>query len=188
MKKNRFPLILNCLLLISLIVTSCSGIPDISELIAPTPTMTTEADASTAAQQADPAALVETDTPLNTVIGHQSPITFYFIQPMNKASVESALTRLPVSRSSERPRRMSWLRSTAPNATGTTAMNAATHSVRPRRSRRQVSAAIERTAAAVDGSSAGAAAAPDAAPGTAPDAAPVTAAGPGPVMAAPRRR
>jgi hypothetical protein len=95
MKKNRFPLILNCLLLISLIVTSCSGIPDISELIAPTPTMTTEADASTAAQQAYPAALVETDPPLNTVIGHQSPITFYFNQGMNKASVEAALNGLP---------------------------------------------------------------------------------------------
>ncbi|HSM70760.1 MAG TPA: Ig-like domain-containing protein [Anaerolineales bacterium] len=93
MKKNRFPLILNCLLLISLIVTSCSGVPDISELIAPTPT--TEAEASTVAQQAYPAALVETDPPLNTVIGHRSPITLYFNQGMNKASVEAAMSGLP---------------------------------------------------------------------------------------------
>ena len=95
MKKNRFALTLNCLILISLILASCSSLPDISNLVLPT-TPTAEADATSAAPQtAYPVALVETDPPLNTVIGHQSPITFYFNQTMNMPSVEAALNGLP---------------------------------------------------------------------------------------------
>ena len=36
---------------------------------------------------------VETDPPLGSVLGHQSPITFYFNQPVNKS--EFAFTGLP---------------------------------------------------------------------------------------------
>jgi uncharacterized protein YfaS (alpha-2-macroglobulin family) len=93
MTKFRFALTLNCLLLISLISTSCSGIPNIPNLIAPTPT--TNAEVNTAIQQAYPVALIETDPALDSVIGHQSPITFYFNQAMNKPSVESAMSGLP---------------------------------------------------------------------------------------------
>ena len=93
MSKTRLALTLNCLLLISLILTSCGGAPTLPNFIAPAPTDTIEA--STAVQLAFPPALVETDPPLNTVIGHLSPITFYFNQGMNKASVESALSGLP---------------------------------------------------------------------------------------------
>ncbi|HAV77449.1 MAG TPA: hypothetical protein DCX53_08850 [Anaerolineae bacterium] len=91
MTKVRFALTLNCLILISLIVTSCSGIPTLPNLIAPTPTTETK----TVIQQAAPVALVETDPPLETVIGHLSPVTFFFNQGMNKVSVESALSGLP---------------------------------------------------------------------------------------------
>ena len=98
MTKFRFPLTLNCILLISLIVTSCSGVPNIPNLIAPTPTPTvapaTE-ETSPTVPQAYPVALIETDPLLNTVIGHRSPITFYFNQGMNKASVESSINGLP---------------------------------------------------------------------------------------------
>ena len=93
MAKKRFALTLNCILLISLILASCSGVPNIPNLLAPT--QTTETQVTTAAQQAYPVALIETDPPLNTVIGHLSPITLYFNQAMNKASVESALSGLP---------------------------------------------------------------------------------------------
>ena len=96
MTKFRFALTLNCLTLISMILASCSGVPNIPNIIAPTPTTQAEAEAITAIQQtAYPAALIETDPPLNSVIGHQSPITFYFNQAMNKPSVESAISGLP---------------------------------------------------------------------------------------------
>ena len=86
MTKFRFPLTLNCILLISLIVTSCSGIPNIPNIIAPTltPTAVPEAEISPVVQQAFPLTLIETDPPLNTVIGYLSPVTFYFNQGMNK--------------------------------------------------------------------------------------------------------
>ena len=94
MMKTRSALTLNCLILTSLILASCSGgVPTLPSFIAPSPTPTIEAP--TEVQSAYPPALVETDPPLNTVIGHQSPITFYFNQPMNKPSVESALSGLP---------------------------------------------------------------------------------------------
>ena len=38
---------------------------------------------------------METDPPLGSVLGHQSPITFYFNQPVNKPSAQSAFTGLP---------------------------------------------------------------------------------------------
>lgn len=93
----RFALALNCLLLISLILTSCAGgapaLPKLPELIAPAASPT--AETSAASQQTYPPAIIETDPPLDTVIGHLSPITFYFNQAMNKASVESAVSGLP---------------------------------------------------------------------------------------------
>ena len=93
MIKHRFTLHLNCLLLISLILASCAGAPTISlpNFLASTAT----APAPTAVQQAFPPALVETDPPFNSALGHLSPITFYFNQGMNKPSVESALGGLP---------------------------------------------------------------------------------------------
>ena len=93
MTKTRLALNLNCLLLISLILTSCGGTPTLPSFIAPAPTPTTET--STATQLAYPLALVETDPPRNTVIGRLNPITFYFNQGMNKATVESAFGGLP---------------------------------------------------------------------------------------------
>ena len=93
MTKIRFALTLNCLVLISLIITSCGGAPPLPSFIAPVPTSTIEAPATV--QQAYPLALIETDPPFNTVIGHLNPITFYFNQGMNKASVESAFSGLP---------------------------------------------------------------------------------------------
>ncbi|MCI0550171.1 MAG: Ig-like domain-containing protein, partial [Anaerolineae bacterium] len=96
MNRNHFVSIrlpLNCLLLVALILTSCSGMPDLSAFIPPTPTA--PAPAPTAIPQAFPLALVETNPPLNSIIGHLSPITFYFNQAMNKPSAESALSGLP---------------------------------------------------------------------------------------------
>ncbi len=92
--KTRFSLTLNCLLLISLLLASCGGgTPSLPRIIAQEPIST--AETSAAAQQAYPPALIETDPPLNTVIGHLSPITFYFNQAMDKTSVESAFSGLP---------------------------------------------------------------------------------------------
>src|SRR6266498_2046699 len=81
---------LNCFLLIAFILTSCAGMP-VPGLATPTPPVPTP----TSFQQTLPPALVETAPPLGSVLGHQSPITFYFNQAMNKSSVESALTGLP---------------------------------------------------------------------------------------------
>ena len=92
MKRPRLILTLNCLLLISLIITSCGGLPTLPKFIAPP---STPATGGPATQETYPPALIEADPPLNTVIGHLSPITFYFNQGMNKASVESALSGLP---------------------------------------------------------------------------------------------
>ncbi|HLO32984.1 MAG TPA: Ig-like domain-containing protein [Anaerolineales bacterium] len=88
--KRRVALTLNCALLLALILTSCTGLP-IPILGTPTPAIPTP----TSFQQSLPPALVETDPPLGSVIGHQSPITFYFNEPVNKSSAESALTGLP---------------------------------------------------------------------------------------------
>lgn len=96
MKKQRFRLTLNWLLLISLILTACGGgkaptLP-IPQLTAPT---TTAPAPTTAPQAAFPPTLIETDPPINSAIGHLSPITFYFNEAMNKQSVESAFKGLP---------------------------------------------------------------------------------------------
>lgn len=95
--KIRFAPALNCLLLLSLLLTSCGGgvpaLPKLPELISPAATPT--AETSAAAQQTYPPALIETDPLTNTVIGHLSPIAFYFNQAMDKASVEAALSGLP---------------------------------------------------------------------------------------------
>ena len=93
MTKIRITLTVNCLLLISLIITSCGGAPTLPSFIAPSPTETITAP--TAVQQAYPPALIETNPPAGTVIGHSSPITFYFNQGMNKPSVESSFSGLP---------------------------------------------------------------------------------------------
>lgn len=98
MTKRRFLLTLNCLLLISLILTACAGAPNIPlpEFLASTPTaVSATAPATTQQQAAFPPALVETYPPFNSVLGHFSPIIFYFNQNMNKASVESAISGLP---------------------------------------------------------------------------------------------
>ena len=98
MNKHRFTLTLNLILLLSLIITSCSGKPTLPNITIPgltSPTATSPAPTEVPAQAAFPPALVETDPPLNTVIGHTSAITFYFNQAMNKPSVESAFSGLP---------------------------------------------------------------------------------------------
>ena len=82
---------LNCFLLIASLLTSCTGAPIINISSTVTPALPTP----TSFQQSLPPALVETDPPLGSVIGHQSPITFYFNQPVNRASAESALNGLP---------------------------------------------------------------------------------------------
>ncbi len=88
MTKRRAALTLNCFLLLALVLASCAGMPG---LRTPTPAAPT----ATSFQQALPPALVETDPPLGSVIGHESPITFYFNEPVNKPSAETALTGLP---------------------------------------------------------------------------------------------
>ena len=91
MTKRRVTLTLNGFLLIAALLASCSGAPVINISSTATPAIPTP----TAFQQSLPPALVETDPPLGSVIGHQSPITFYFNQPVNKDSAESALSGLP---------------------------------------------------------------------------------------------
>ena len=88
MTKRPIPLILSYFLLVALILASCTGLPGIST---PTPAIPTP----TSFQQSLPPALVETDPPPGSVLGHRSPITFYFNQALNKSSVESALSGLP---------------------------------------------------------------------------------------------
>ncbi|MBN2118242.1 MAG: Ig-like domain-containing protein [Anaerolineales bacterium] len=88
MTKRRVAPALNCVLLFALLLTSCGGLPGLQT---PTPAVPTP----TPFQQALPPALVETDPPLGSVLGHQSPITFYFNQAVNKSSAENALTGLP---------------------------------------------------------------------------------------------
>src|SRR5512147_2573085 len=92
MMKRRVTLILNGFLLLALILASCTStslpIPLLSTVTPAIPT-------PTSFQQSLPPALVETDPPLGSVIGHQSPITFYFNQAVNKASAESAFSGLP---------------------------------------------------------------------------------------------
>lgn len=90
--KHRYFRSILCSIFIAAILSSCAGIPvPIPGLETPTPILPTP----TAFQQALPPRLVETDPPPTTVIGHLSPITFYFNEPMNKPSVESAFRGLP---------------------------------------------------------------------------------------------
>src|SRR5215813_6219676 len=81
---------LNWFLLLTLILASCAGLPS-PVVVTSTPAIPTP----TTFQQSLPPALVETDPPTGSMIGYQSPITFYFNQAVNKPSVESALTGLP---------------------------------------------------------------------------------------------
>src|SRR6266540_7155255 len=91
MTKRRVTLTLNWFLLLALILASCNGAPVPIISSTSTPAIPTP----TSFQQSLPPALIETDPPLGSVIGYQSPITFYFNQPVNKSSAESALTGLP---------------------------------------------------------------------------------------------
>ena len=91
MTKRRVTLTLNGFLLIAFLLTSCGGAPVVPISSTSTPALPTP----TAFQESLPPALVETDPPLGSVIGHQSPITFYFNQPVNKPTAESALIGLP---------------------------------------------------------------------------------------------
>ncbi len=78
-----------CSIFIIAILASCAGgIPGL-------PTATPALPTPTSYQQALPPRLVETDPPTNTMIGHETPITFYFNESMNKPSVESSLGGLP---------------------------------------------------------------------------------------------
>src|SRR5215216_5840252 len=91
MKQRYFRSIL-CSIFIIALLSSCAGLPiPIPVLSTSTPVIPTP----TAYQQALPPRLIETDPPMDTVIGQESPITFYFNQAMNKPSVESALRGLP---------------------------------------------------------------------------------------------
>ena len=89
MKQRTFRSIL-CSIFISAILASCTGIP-VPGLETPTPVPPTP----TPYQQALPPGLVETTPLQDTSIGQLSPITFYFSEPMNKPSVESAFRGLP---------------------------------------------------------------------------------------------
>src|SRR5574338_1561292 len=91
MTKRRVTRTLNVFLLVALLLTSCGGTP----LIAISSTSTPAIPTPTSFQQSLQPALVETDPPLGSVIGQLSPITFYFNQPVNKDSAQSALTGLP---------------------------------------------------------------------------------------------
>ena len=88
MKKHRIAPALNGLLLIALILTSCSGLPVLST---PTPSIPTP----TEFLQAVPPALIETDPPAGSMLGHLSLVAFYFNQVMNKASVEASISGFP---------------------------------------------------------------------------------------------
>ena len=86
--KTRFARTCNWLILVSLILASCSGLPGRATPTPIPPTLTSQ-------QQTAPPAIVETDPPLDSVIGHLTPITFYFNQPMNQSTVEPAFSGLP---------------------------------------------------------------------------------------------
>ncbi|MCC6500899.1 MAG: Ig-like domain-containing protein [Anaerolineales bacterium] len=86
--KTRFARTCNWFILVSLILASCSGLPSQATPTPIPPTLTSQ-------QQTAPPAVVETDPPLDSVIGHLTPITFYFNQPMNQSSVEPAFSGLP---------------------------------------------------------------------------------------------
>ena len=91
MRHRSFRSIL-CSVFIAALLASCAGSPiPLPGLPTATPVLPT----ATPFQQALPPRLVETDPPLSTVIGHFSPITFYFNEPMNQPSVESSIRGLP---------------------------------------------------------------------------------------------
>jgi alpha-2-macroglobulin len=91
MKHRPFRSIL-CSIFIAALLSSCAGVP----LPLPgMPTATPVLPTPTPFQQALPPRLVETEPPIGTVIGHLSPITFYFNQAMNKSTVEEGFRGLP---------------------------------------------------------------------------------------------
>src|SRR5689334_4909209 len=90
MTKRRVTLSLNWFLLLALILSSCNGLP--APIVS---TSTPGIPTPTSIPLTLPPALIETDPPVGSAIGHQSPITFFFNQAVNKSSAESALTGLP---------------------------------------------------------------------------------------------
>lgn len=87
--KHRFlHSVITSIFIVALLASCAGGIPILST---PTPEIPTP----TPYLQALPPRLVETQPPMNSVIGHRAPLTFYFNQAMNKPSVESALGGLP---------------------------------------------------------------------------------------------
>lgn len=93
--KTRISHALTPLLLISLLLTSCAGAPTLPPLPQPFSSSATATAELSAPPQTYPPALIETDPPAGAVLGHLSPITFYFNQPMNRASLENAISGLP---------------------------------------------------------------------------------------------
>ncbi|MGE5376062.1 MAG: Ig-like domain-containing protein [Bacteroidota bacterium] len=79
-----------CSIFISALLASCAGIP-LPGIQTPTPVPPTP----TPYQQALPPRLVETQPPLDTVIGQLSSIAFYFNEAMDRSSVESSFSGLP---------------------------------------------------------------------------------------------
>ena len=84
--KSRLFLTLNCFLLISLILTSCAGAPQLPGFTSPTPTV----EVSTATQQTSPPALIETDPPLNSVIG-QTISHYVLFQPADEQALRGII-------------------------------------------------------------------------------------------------
>ncbi len=90
MKQRTFRSILYSIFISAILVSCAGGIP-VPGLETPTPIPPTP----TPYQQALPPSLVETAPLQNTVIGQLSPLTFYFNEPMDKSSVETAFGGLP---------------------------------------------------------------------------------------------
>ncbi len=86
--KTRIARTFSWLAILSLILASCGVFPQQATPTPIPPTLTSQ-------QQTAPPAIIETDPPLESVIGHLSPITFYFNQPMNQPTVEPAFSGLP---------------------------------------------------------------------------------------------
>lgn len=95
MIKRRLSSALTILILLSLLIVSCGGTPTLPSLPQPFKSSATATAELSTTPQTYPPALIETDPPAGALLGHLSPITFYFNQPMNRASLENAISGLP---------------------------------------------------------------------------------------------